>query len=105
MSAIAQAEGTAPPPAPPSGPQGLSGDQMTAVRGMVANLAQRLQTSPDDPAGWVQLVRAYAVLGDMASRDAALKTARARYASKPDVMAELAKAAATPPMKNGEPMK
>ncbi|MDB5434935.1 MAG: hypothetical protein JWR47_1192 [Phenylobacterium sp.] len=91
--AIAEAQGT---PAPPAG---LSGDQMTAVRGMVAGLAQRLAVSPDDPAGWVQLVRAYAVLGDTAKRDAALKDARARYAAKPGVLAELAKAAATEPMK------
>ena len=78
---------------------GLSADQMTAVRGMVANLAQRLATSPDDPAGWVQLVKAYAVLGDSAKRDAALKTARARYAAKPEVLDALAEAASTEQMK------
>jgi cytochrome c-type biogenesis protein CcmH len=92
QQAIAEAQGT---PAPAAG---LSGDQMTAVRGMVASLAQRLASSPDDPAGWVQLVRAYAVLGETARRDAALKDARARYAGKPDVLAELAKAAAAKPM-------
>src|SRR5437899_3540170 len=91
--AIAEVQG---PPAPAAG---LSGDQMTAVRGMVAGLAQRLAASPDDPAGWVQLVRAYAVLGETAKRDAALKDARARYAARPDVLAELAKAAAAEPMK------
>jgi cytochrome c-type biogenesis protein CcmH len=95
MAAIAEADGTAAATAP----QGLSGDQMTAVRGMVAGLAQRLATSPDDPAGWVQLVKAYAVLGDTAKRDAALQTARARYAAKPDVLDALAKAAATERMK------
>jgi cytochrome c-type biogenesis protein CcmH len=93
--AIAEAEGG---PAP-AAPQGLSGDQMTAVRGMVAGLAQRLTASPDDPAGWVQLVKAYAVLGETAKRDAALKSAQARYAAEPDVLAELAKAAATERMK------
>lgn len=96
MAAIAEADGTAAPAAPP---QGLSGDQMTAVRGMVAGLAQRLASSPDDPAGWVQLVKAYAVLGDTAKRDAALESARARYAGKPDVLDALAKAAATERMK------
>jgi cytochrome c-type biogenesis protein CcmH len=95
QQAIAEAQG-----APASAaPQGLSGDQMTAVRGMVAGLAQRLAASPDDPAGWVQLVRAYAVLGETVKRDAALKSAQARYAAKPDVLAELAKAAATERMK------
>lgn len=99
QAAIAQAEGQ-PPPAPAVA-QGLSGDQMTAVRGMVANLASRLQQSPDDPAGWVRLVRAYAVLGDTEKRDAALASARARYAAKPDVLADLAQAAAAAPMKQG----
>lgn len=96
QAAIADAEGLAPPAA---APQSLSADQMSAVRGMVANLAQRLAASPDDPAGWVQLVRAYAVLGDTQKRDAALKQAQARYSAKPDVLADLAKAAATEPMK------
>ncbi|WP_372785172.1 c-type cytochrome biogenesis protein CcmI [Phenylobacterium sp.] len=95
QQAIAEAEGA---PAP-AAPQGLTGGQMTAVRGMVAGLAQRLAASPDDPAGWVQLVRAYAVLGDTAKRDEALKTARTRYAAKPEVLADLAKAAATERMK------
>ncbi len=102
QAAIASAEGTpAPPPmaAAAAAPQGLSADQMTAVRGMVAGLAARLQTSPDDPAGWVQLVKAYSVLGDTQKRDAALKTARARYAGKPDVLAQLREAAATEKMK------
>ena len=99
QTAIAQAEGQ---PPPPPVAQGLSGDQMSAVRGMVAGLAARLQENPDDPAGWVRLVRAYAVLGDSDKRDAALKSARARYAAKPDVLAELAEAAAAAPMKQGQ---
>ncbi|HLZ76458.1 c-type cytochrome biogenesis protein CcmI [Phenylobacterium sp.] len=98
QAAIASAEGAPPPPAA-AAPQGLSADQMTAVRGMVAGLAARLAASPDDPAGWVQLVKAYAVLGDTQKRDAALKTARARYAGKPDVLAKLSQAAATEKMK------
>ncbi|HEY2357795.1 MAG TPA: c-type cytochrome biogenesis protein CcmI [Phenylobacterium sp.] len=96
QSAIADAEGTR---APPAAAQGLSGDQMTAVRGMVAGLAQRLASNPDDPEGWVRLVRAYAVLGETAKRDAALKDAQVRYAAKPDVLAELAKAAAAERMR------
>jgi cytochrome c-type biogenesis protein CcmH len=99
QAAIASAEG-APAPPPAAAPQGgLSEDQMTAVRGMVAGLAARLQASPDDPAGWVQLVKAYSVLGDTQKRDAALKTARARFAAKPDVLAQLSQAAATEKMK------
>jgi cytochrome c-type biogenesis protein CcmH len=96
VSAIAETEGT---PAPAAPVQGLSGDQMTAVRGMVAGLASRLAASPDDPAGWVQLVKAYAVLGDTEKRDTALKTARARFAARPDVLDALTQAAATERMK------
>jgi cytochrome c-type biogenesis protein CcmH len=91
-AAIAEAEGA---PAAPS----LSGDQMTAVRGMVAGLAERLKTNPDDPEGWVRLVRAYAVLGETAKRDAALKDARARYASRSDILDQLANAASAEPMR------
>lgn len=100
QSAIAQADGIAPPPAQaPAAPQGLSGDQLTAVRGMVAGLAAKLEANPDNPDGWVRLVRAYSVLGDTAKRDTALKTARARYAGKPDVLQALSAAAAAEPMK------
>jgi cytochrome c-type biogenesis protein CcmH len=74
---------------------------MTAIRGMVAGLAQRLQANPDDPGGWVRLVRAYAVLGDGEKRDAALKAARSRYAGKPDILEQLKAAAAAPPMRTG----
>lgn len=98
-TAIAEAEGTAPPPAAAAPPQGLSADQMSAVRGMVEGLAAKLKANPDDPGGWVQLVRAYAVLGDTAKRDAALQTARAKYAGKPDVLDALSQAAATERMK------
>lgn len=37
-------------------------DQRAAIEGMVAGLAARLETAPDDLAGWSQLIRAYAVL-------------------------------------------
>jgi cytochrome c-type biogenesis protein CcmH len=66
---------------------------------MVAGLAQRLQANPDDPEGWVRLVRSYAVLGDGPRRDAALEQARRRYASQPEILGQLARAAATEPMK------
>lgn len=74
-------------------------DQMEAIRGMVQGLAARLETDPDDPEGWVRLVRSYAVMGDGASRDAALAKARARYAARPDVLKDLDLAAKTEPMR------
>ncbi len=97
-AAIAEAQGLAAAPPPAAAPRGLSADQLTAVRGMVQGLADRLKTNPDDPDGWVRLVRAYAVLGETAKRDAALKSARQRYAAKPDILAQLKEAAAAAPM-------
>lgn len=73
--------------------------QMAAVQGMVASLAARLAEQPDDPEGWVRLVRSYAVLGDTINRDAALTKAKARYAGQPDVLKALDLAAKTEPMR------
>ncbi|MDP3660015.1 c-type cytochrome biogenesis protein CcmI [Phenylobacterium sp.] len=69
-----------------------------AIRGMVSGLAERLRVAPDDPPGWVRLVRSYAVLGDATARDAALATARVRYAGRADVLRDLDEAARAQPM-------
>lgn len=92
VQAIAEAEAQ---PATPS----VAGAEMAAIQGMVARLDGRLKQNPDDPEGWVRLVRAYAVLGETAKRDTALKSARARYASRPDILDQLTQAAAADPMK------
>jgi cytochrome c-type biogenesis protein CcmH len=62
-----------PPPGPRLGPGTAPGgagqipaapaDQRAMIEGMVARLAARLQTDGNDPAGWVQLMRSYTVLG------------------------------------------
>lgn len=78
-----------PPPPPQAGAGGPTQDQMAdaenmppaerdkLVRGMVAQLATRLASAPDDLDGWMRLGRAYAVLGDgdkaMDAYDHALK--------------------------------
>ena len=72
------------------------------IQAMVDGLAARLQANPDDPAGWVRLVRAYTVLGEMARRDAALAAARRRYAGRPDILAQL-DAALTSPRQSTSP--
>lgn len=46
------------------------------ISAMVAGLAARLQKNPNDPAGWLRLIRAYAVLGDKDKAKDALATAR-----------------------------
>lgn len=66
-----------PPPAPPpEGAPAPSPDQVAAVqtmaprdqqamiKGMVARLADRLKTNPQDAQGWLRLIRARMVLGD-----------------------------------------
>ena len=85
----AEAAGQAPPQQQQAGDGGMSPE---AIRGMVERLAERLKGNPDDPQGWVMLVRAYGVIGEFSKRDETLASARARYAGKPDILAELAKA-------------
>jgi cytochrome c-type biogenesis protein CcmH len=70
----------------PSPTQGLPQGQIQA---MVDGLASRLKANPDDPGGWVRLVRAYSVLGETQARDAALAEARRRYAGRPEVLEAL----------------
>ncbi|MDO8410803.1 MAG: c-type cytochrome biogenesis protein CcmI [Phenylobacterium sp.] len=92
QAAIADvAEGPRPKPAPQVG--------APEIQAMVDGLAARLAAEPDDPEGWVRLVRSYAVLGDVASRDSALAVARARYANDAQILSQLAQAAATEPMR------
>lgn len=80
-------------------PQQAAAGEVTPdmIQGMVEGLAQRLAAAPDDPEGWVRLVRAYAVLGDAARRDAALKDASERFKDQPRVLSALRQAADTPP--------
>ncbi|RRN66535.1 c-type cytochrome biogenesis protein CcmI [Caulobacter sp. 602-1] len=73
------------------------------IVGMVEGLAARLAQSPDDPEGWVRLVRAYAVLGESAKRDAALASATARFKDQPKVLSALRQAADTPAQKTVQP--
>ena len=98
MQSIAQADHPQAPAAPVITTPAASG-QMDMIRGMVAGLAGRLADKPDDPAGWVRLVRSYAVLGDVARRDKALASARGRFAGRIDVLRDLEAAAKTEPMK------
>ncbi|MBU4433468.1 MAG: c-type cytochrome biogenesis protein CcmI [Alphaproteobacteria bacterium] len=95
IDAVAAAGGL---PAPVAAPEDTAQVQ-TMIAGMVEGLAARLKTSPDDPDGWVRLVRAYAVLGETGKRDAALAGATQRYAGQPKVLAALRQAADTPPQK------
>lgn len=52
------------------------GDRETMIRGMVDRLAARLKQNGDDVEGWLRLVRAYMVMGDLDKAKAALVDAR-----------------------------
>ncbi|HVN01662.1 MAG TPA: c-type cytochrome biogenesis protein CcmI [Caulobacteraceae bacterium] len=82
--------------APAALPPSRSPNATPQIQQMVDGLAARLEASPDDPQGWVRLVRAYTVLGETDRRDKALGAARKRYADRPDVLGAL-DAAARPP--------
>lgn len=59
------------------------------ISAMVAGLAARLQTNPNDPEGWQRLVRAYVVLGDTEKAKAALADARKAMAKNPAALAAI----------------
>jgi cytochrome c-type biogenesis protein CcmH len=59
------------------------------ISAMVARLAARLRSNPNDGAGWQRLIRAYAVLGDKVKARAALSEARNAMAAQPDQIAAL----------------
>ena len=99
---ITQVEAAGGIPAPAAAPE-ESAQVQGMIAGMVEGLAARLAASPDDPDGWVRLVRAYAVLGDVAKRDAAMASATQRYADQPKVLAALRQAAQTPPQQQTAP--
>jgi len=59
------------------------------ISAMVAGLAARLKSNPNDPAGWLRLIRAYSVLGDTAKAKEALATARKSVGADATVKAAL----------------
>ena len=67
----------------------LSGAGPPDIHAMVDSLAQRLKSSPNDPAGWRRLVHAYVVLGDRDKAQAALKDGRAALKSDATGLAAL----------------
>lgn len=77
----------------PQAPAARAQPDAAAIRGMVEGLAARLEKTPDDPQGWVRLVRAWSVLGETGKRDAALARARALYKGRPDILKALDEAA------------
>jgi len=60
------------------------------ISAMVAGLAARLKTSPNDLQGWQRLIRAYTVLGDDAKAHEALSDARKALSAQKDALTALA---------------
>jgi cytochrome c-type biogenesis protein CcmH len=87
-AAEAQAQAQAQAQTRPGG-EPAAGGQQAFIHAMVDRLAARLQASPDDPDGWVRLVRSYGVLKDGAAQAKALARARTIFAGRPDVLARI----------------
>lgn len=62
------------------------------IRGMVANLAARLDADPSDVDGWLKLARSYGVLGEPAKALDAARRARERAPERADVQVAYANA-------------
>ncbi|MEZ5872424.1 MAG: c-type cytochrome biogenesis protein CcmI [Nitratireductor sp.] len=59
------------------------------IRGMVANLAEKLKADPSDKDGWRRLIRAWAVLGDAENLAASIGDAKAAFPNDAAFVAEL----------------
>lgn len=60
-----------------------------AIRGMVAELAEKLSKNGHDLQGWLQLIRSYAVLGERQNVKAAIASARAQLAGEAQASARI----------------
>ena len=68
-------------------------DRQAMIRGMVDGLAARLEKSPRDADGWLQLIRSRRILGDLDAARDALAKAVATFADTPAEQARLTAAA------------
>jgi len=57
-------------------------DRQAMIERMVSGLAGRLEAAPDDPEGWLRLIRAYAVLGRQDEAEGAVARALQGVASE-----------------------
>jgi cytochrome c-type biogenesis protein CcmH len=67
--------------------------QQAMIHSMVDTLAARLKANPNDPDGWVNLMRARMVLNDPAAAQAAYRDARRALATTPDRLTMVSQAA------------
>jgi cytochrome c-type biogenesis protein CcmH len=62
-------------------------DRQAMIEGMVASLAEKLKSQPNDAEGWARLIRSYVVLDRRADAEAALADARHALAGDPAKLA------------------
>jgi cytochrome c-type biogenesis protein CcmH len=99
QTAGADAQGGAAPPGGPTPDQVAAAQQMSPaqqqamIHSMVDGLAARLRANPNDPDGWVSLMRARMVLNDPAAAQAAYRDARKALAGAPDRLTMVSQAA------------
>ena len=83
------------PPAGPSAEDIKTAQEMSSeeraqmIMGMVDSLAQKLEDSPDNPQGWVRLLRARTVLGQETQKLKDIETIKAVYADRPNIMNQI----------------
>lgn len=64
-------------------------ERRKAIEGMVAGLAQRLSENGNDPAGWLRLIRAYAMLGQREKAKQAVGAAREALKGKTEDLGKI----------------
>ena len=76
--------------------QAMSDEERAAmIDGMVAGLAARLATNPDDPEGWNRLIRARVVMGDIEQAQADLESAVVVFEADPETRSRIVANAVT----------
>lgn len=75
---------------PASARQAQMDAQNTMIKGMVAKLAKRLETNPDDLEGWARLARSYKVLGQTDNAAKAYAKALPFVEKQPDLLVDYA---------------
>lgn len=86
---------SAPPPPGPSRDDVAAAAQMSPddraamIQGMVDGLSEKLTGNPDDPAGWIRLLRARKVLNQTLEAEAELKAMKAHFNDKPDLISQI----------------
>lgn len=70
--------------------QSLSPEELSdMINGMVEQLAGKLAETPDDPQGWVRLLRARSVLGQEEQKARDIETIKSIYQDRPNIAAQI----------------